>query len=271
MVFSSSSDRRISTKLEKEIEQKIKKLIDEHNVSDQKLFYHYVLAARSLKKKQYPLQAIKYYWKALDLNVDEGDNQMRAYLEFGHYLLSKEKLNDLKELSKRARIFMLKKELNRQNNHIEHTLNYFDVLSSQKLTKNVLGKDYHYFKRTHYWREILNYELEKRMELGLFAAAENIFKTKKIDFSEQSYDRTVAYDLLKTISLQQKYTQLKCQAQLPSKQVVQHYSYDICKILIDFQNTKKINTEKVNEVIAILKKLKGRQYLVPALKKIHSM
>lgn len=271
-----ASERILNLEEINQIESKIIAEIKKNKIDDQKLFYHYLLAARSLKKKKNHKLAIKYYEKALALSVEQNKNRLRAYLEFGHYLLARNELSKLKTLTNKTRNFIKK-----QNDlvlsslvraHVMHTLDYFTVMVSQKLTKNAIDKDYTYFKKTHYWNAIQNYEFEKRMELGHFELALQMFNSKNTSSNlGDFYDRIVAYDLLMSIKNKKVHKELKCKKELSANPDVYHYSYDICRILITRQKTGNVDQKQILEVTNLLQTLKNRQYFIPALSKLRSL
>ena len=272
-----ASERPLSID-EMQVEQKIMAQMEKNKIDDKKLFYHYLLAARSLKKKKEHKLAIHYYLKALELNVVKNKNRLRAYLELSHYLVSQNELIILKKISKKTRLF-----INQHNSvfsssqlkaHVLHSLDYFDVLSSQQLTKESIGKDYTYFKDTHYWSSILDYEFKKRMELGYFELAQKMFKreTKNTtDSSFDSYDRLVAYDLLNVLNNNKTIDDLKCKKDFLENKNINHYSFDICSILVNGTNIGKVSPGEIEKVTSLLQKLEGRQYLIPALNKLKTL
>jgi tetratricopeptide (TPR) repeat protein len=273
-----ASEKSLNTKESIPFESKILDEIKKNKINDKKLFYHYLLAARSLKKNGNHTLAIEYYEKALELSVEQNKRRLQAYLEFGHYLLSRSELSKLKKITKTTRLFIKKQNdmpiPSESLSHVEHTLNYFDILSSQRLTQEAIGRDYTYFKNTHYWESIQNYEFEKRMEFGEFESALKMINLdgKKLNKnSDVFYDRIVAYDLLRIIGQKKIIKSLKCKIQLPKNDKLAHYSYDICRILINGTKFGKINARKVDNLITLLQKLNGRQYLIPALNQIKSL
>ena len=261
-------DQSLDLIIEK-FEKKVQEVIKKNNIPENNLFYHYILAARNLKINGQDRLAKKYYRKGLSLSPEIKKNKLRAFLEYGHYLVILEDNDELGKIATSTNSFISDNNFKFSNSHIKDTVNYFKVVSSEKLTKNAIGLDHQQFEDTVYWESILDYEFEKRMELGLFNHARDMFKGVTDD---SFFERVLAYDLLNIIKSSGVENQLKCENLIKESNFENRSSsMDVCFHLMNIKKGNSYSKLYIKEPLEQLGKLQGRGYLKPTLKRVQEI
>ncbi len=242
------------------IEKQVNEIIEREKVPDEKLFYLYLLGARNLRKHGLYDSAFRYYRKAFDLNVEYNQNRLQGMLELAWLYASLKKYKELTEFNQKLRKFAIGSGLFQSMKSLPCTLDYFDVIVTDKLVKDAIGKEYSYFFDTNYNNLIIDRELELQLRKGDFVEAQAMFKFKVMD-QYTYYQYLLSFDLLNIIN-KNKHAQLMCKRRINGNLGIE---VDICKMLIDYKNTGKIDLSHLPELSLRVKRKAGLEFLFSAV------
>ncbi len=263
--------KKITEKQIAEIERKSQEFIQDKNIPNKDLFFLYALGARNINKYDgYLKYVIKYYKKALEVDVDKNENRVRVMLELGWVYRQNKMDKELLSLIKEVRQFIdTGVSMRESKKQALLTLDYFEVMASGKLVKEAISKDYHHFFGSQFDFEILHHELQTRMKKGLFEEAHKIFVNGRVKDSYY-YDTVLSFDLLNTIVKKKPQKILRCETQL-KKQKGKGLMTDICRELVSYRKSGKLDKNVFKSLIQKVTKKETIGYMVPSLEQVMAL
>ncbi|MCO4793140.1 MAG: hypothetical protein KC493_05490 [Bacteriovoracaceae bacterium] len=267
LVMASSADDVIIQKLVDKHEREILQKLKDKNSSQDEVYKTYVIAANELNTNNSFKYARQFYKKALELK-GVSFNQTKVYFSLIN-------MDQKEEKSGRASFIELKKYLSNnpkmKNGSVSIGFNYYDVITSGKLSTQVLSKSQVAEIKTDtlFWNPLRWHDISVNLKEKKYKDARTIVSS--FDMKMAPINMKIIADLVqvKTENGLKKSAPLMCEKsyeRYPDSRE-NSYSMKLCQILLTLRHGKKIPKGEVGKLEALISKnAPSQKFLIDALK-----